>query len=1205
MKQRDRGEAAASEAGRRGPFWSHGAAARSGMLALLLLSLAAAANAGQGRNIRFERISIREGLSQATVNCLLQDQVGFIWLGTQDGLNRYDGYDFVVYNNDPGNAESLADNWIQALLEDPSGDIWVGTRGGGLSRWRRATGTFITLAHDPDDPASLASNQVRALLLDRDGRLWVGTELDGLDLLEPETGTVIHHRHDPDDPTSLPGDQVRALYEDRRGRLWVGTVAGGLARINRAATGRAATGRAATGRAATGRAAADGATVSFVNYRHDPEDPGSLSHDHVRAILEDREGSLWIGTVGGLDRFDDATGTFEHFRHDPANPASLSATGVRSLLQDAEGRLWVGASAGLNLFDYESGTFDRYLHDPADPESLPKDRIMDVDQDRGGVLWVATQGGGIARWDPRAWSFASLSIRPSALSGRDVLAFAEDGEGRLWIGTNGNGLNRVDRTTGEVTHFIHDPDDPRSLSGVSVTSLLVDRRSTLWAGTLRNGLNRMDRRTGTFHRFRHDSDDPTSLAANTVGAILEDRRGELWIGTFAGLSRIVAPQARQRSNAPEPGRQPDAPEPETLTFTNLHHDPEDPASLSDNRIIALAEDSDGSLWIATLGGGLNRLPGGTGASFHRFRHDPEHPESLTSDGLMSLHVDPTGTLWIGAQAGLNRLERFDEATGEAEFRRYFTEDGLPNEFIYGIRSDAGGGLWLSTNLGLSRFDPRTDTFKNYDTSHGLQADEFNFGAHYKSASGELFFGGINGFNAFFPDRIRLNNRPPPVVLTRVSVLDRPVSLGRPIFDLDGLDLGHRDSIVSFEFAALDYTAPERNRYRYQLEGFNEEWIDLGNRRLVSFTNLDPGRYVLRLQGSNNDGVWNEDGAEISIAVAPPPWLTWWAWTLYALALGAVVFAFIRSQQGKVEREREVNRRLKEVDELRGELLGNLKDVVEERTEQVAERERLLAELEVKNAELERFNYTVSHDLKSPLVTIKGFLGMLERDTAAGRHERARHDIRRINAAADKMQQLLDELLHLSRMSHEATEPVAVPIDEVAREALEAVAGAVDERAVAVEISADLPLVIGDRVRLRELFQNLLANAVKYMGDQQEPRVKVGMQWRGPETIFYVRDNGSGIDPRYHDKIFGLFERLVTAEEGTGIGLALVKRIVEQHGGRIWVESEGLGSGSTFCFTLQQADATAREAAGEAADEAPAKDGASVVMAEDRFRRKSS
>lgn len=1127
-------------------------------MTLLSLILAwPAAVAGEGRPIRFDRISTREGLSQATVTCLLQDRIGFIWMCTQDGLNRFDGYDFTVYRNDPSDPESLANNWIMALVEDPSGDLWIGTRGGGLSRWRRQLDTFRSYSHDPEDPGSLSGDQVRALVPARDGGLWVGTDQSGLDFFDPQTESFRHYRHQPADPVSLPDDKIRALLEDRRGRLWVGTAEDGLARLDSVA--------------GDGTSSAEG-DPHFTRFRHLPAASGSLSSDEVRSVFEDRTGAIWVGTAGGLDRFDETTGTFQHFRHDPGDSTSLSDDKIRGIFEDDRSRLWVGTDTGLNVLGPDrSGselTFDRYFHDPTDAGSLPTDRVLTFLQDRGGVLWIGTQSGGVVRWDPRSWSFSSVPIRNSDLSGHDILAFAEDDRGRLWIGTNGYGLNRIDRRlpsaapppAGRLTrpvHFRHDPRDPSSLGGDHVTALLIDQRGALWIGTLTAGLSLLEDGStpgsaGTFRHFRHEPTDPASLSGNIVSALLEDRNAQIWIGTLQGLNRL--------ERSPAAG--------ESVSFTRFRHDPADSSTLSDDRIIAMAEDQQGFFWIGTLGGGLNRFQPRSGA-VQRFHHQPGRPDSLSSDGLMSVHVDPGGTVWAGTQAGLNRLVRLDPSTGEAEFRRYLTQDGLPNEFIYGIQSDGGGGLWLSTNKGLSRFDPRAGNFRNYDTSHGLQADEFNFGAHYRSSTGELFFGGINGFNAFHPDRIQLNDRPPPVVPTAVSILNRPAPLDRPVFDLDALELSHRDSIVAFAFAALDYTAPERNRYRYRLEGFNDDWIALGNRRLVTFTNLDAGRYVLRVQGSNNDGVWNEEGLAIRIAMAPPPWQTWWAYAGYALALAATVFAFVLSQHRKVEREREVNRRLKEVDELRGELLANLQKVIAERTAQIAEHERLLAELETKNAELERFNYTVSHDLKSPLVTIKGFLGLLKHDASQGKSDSVHHDIERISAAADRMHQLLDELLNLSRMTQEATEPTPVPLGEVANDALEAVTGAISQRGVTVEITDDLPVVMGDRLRLRELFQNLLANAVKYMGDQPAPKVKIGMQWRGEETIFYVRDNGIGIDPRYHEKIFGLFERLEASEEGTGIGLSLVKRIVEQHGGRVWVESEGKGHGSTFCFTLRQ------------------------------------
>ncbi len=1107
---------------------------------LLAALLPADPLAAQSRNIRFERISIEEGLSQGTVNCMLQDRVGFMWFGTQDGLDRYDGRRFEALAHDPDDPATLNDNWILALLEDAAtGDLWVGTQTGGLSRWRLESGSFTHYPHDALDPHSLAGDEVRALLQDRDGSLWVGLADDGLDRLDPATGVFEHFRHQSAGPDSLSHDEVRALYRDRGGDLWVGTL-GGLNRF-------------------------DPETGGFHRFLHDPADPASLSDDRVRAILEDRSGRLWIGTFGGLDRLDRSTGAFEHFRHDPADLSSLSDNRIRTLYEDRDGGLWIGTDGALDLFDPASQSFIHYRHNPADPTSLSADRVMSIYQDHGGVLWFGMQGG-LNKWSPRTWSFSHFKSdpsRPTSLSSDKILSLSVDGEGAIWIGTNGHGLDRFDRTSGTVTHY-RKGSQPGSLSDDIVTALYHDRDGVLWVGTYGGGLNRLNAATGRFDHFAHDPERDDSLAVNGVMAIYQDRHGRLWVGTYGGgLHRLVE------------GRR---------GFERWRHDPQDAASLSGDRVTAMAEDALGSLWVGTFGSGLNRL-GPDGETFLRFTHEPERRSSLSNDVILVIHLSPIGDLWIGTQIGLNRLERIDETAGVATFRPYFAADGLPNEFIYGIYTDSGGNLWLSTNRGLSRFDPRTESFKNYDSSHGLQADEFNMNAHFQSPTGELFFGGTGGFNGFFPERIEPNTSAPPVVLTSFSKLNRPVRLERPIFETGEVALDHRDSIVSFEFAALDFTAPERNRYRYLLEGFSDEWIDLGHHRRVSFTNLDAGSYVLRFQGSNNDGVWSDPGASIRIAVSPAPWQTWWAYAAYLLALSGIVWGYVSQQHRKVERERAVSNRLREVDKLKDELLAKMRQVVEdqkgqvrEREQHLAERERLIAELEAKNAELERFNYTVSHDLKSPLVTIKGFLGLLRRDAANGDVERLDHDVQRISAAADKMHTLLEELLELSRIGHQVHEPDEVRMRDLAFEAVELVGGSIDESDAEIEIAHDLPPAVGDRVRLIEVYQNLITNALKYMGSQNAPRIEIGCQQNGSGPCFYVRDNGLGIDPRYHEKIFGLFERLDARSEGSGVGLALVKRIVEMHGGRIWVESKGLGAGSTFYFTLEPPAPAARRMA---------------------------
>ncbi len=1089
---------------------------RAGVLAALaVLALCPGAGAAQERHIRFDRLSVQDGLSSATVPCLIQDSTGFIWLGTQDGLNRYDGHSFEVFKHEPGNPATLADNWVRALTEDASGDLWIATAAG-LSRWRRATDTFVSYRHDPGDPASLSGDRVWSLLADRAGDLWVGTENAGLNRLARGAGAFERFRHDPGDPASLSDDRIRALHEDRSGRLWVGTLGGGLNLYDRE-------------------------TGTFERFRHDPDDPASLADDNVRSILEDHTGSLWVGTLGGLHRSvgDRSRPAFERFRHDPADPHSLSENRVRVLFEDRSGRLWIGTDGGLDLLDRATGRLSHYRHRAEDPASLSIDRVVSIYQDRGGVLWVGTEGGGVNTWHSRTWSFSNDKVLPSDLSSRYILSVALDSEGHLWLGTNGHGLDRLHRSTGAVRPFRHAPESPGSLSDDRIPALLVDRQDVLWVGTLAGGLNRYDPATETFERFAHDPGRGDSLGADGVMSLYEDREGTLWVGTYGGgLNRFDA---------------------ETQTFVRHRHDPGDPRSLSDDKVSALAERAGGPLWVGTYGGGLNRFDRERGV-FRRLRHDPHRRSSLSSDTVLALHLAPTGVLWVGTHNGLNRLEALDDGSGEAVFRSYFESDGLPSAVIYAVYSDARSRLWLATNKGISRFDPVTGAFKSFDVSHGLASDELNMGAHTQSPAGELIFGGIGGFNAFHPDRIEVNATVPPVALTSFSKLNRPVRLDRPVFDLSEIELDHRDHVVSFEFAALDYTAPARNRYRYRLDGFDSEWNDLGHRRRLTFTNLDPGGYVLRVQGSNNDGVWNEEGASIAIAVAPPPWRTWWAHALYALALAAATGTFVRSQQRRVERERAVARR--------------------ERA-QAEERARLIAELEEKNAELERFNYTVSHDLKSPLLTIKGFLGLLRRDLRAGDYQRLDHDLDRIDVAADRMHVLLHELLELSRIGHQVHPPEEVAMDQLAREAVDQVAGLIDRAGVEVHVAPGMPAVRGERIRLQEVYQNLIENAVKYMGEQAAPCIEVGAEQRnGSGPVFFVRDNGVGIDPRYREKIFGLFERLDTRDNGTGVGLALVRRIVELHGGRVWVESPGVGRGSTFCFTLPRAGAadTAAEAA---------------------------
>ncbi|MCP3962800.1 MAG: response regulator [bacterium] len=856
------------------------------VLALVLATVALASPAplaAEEKNVKFQHLSLKEGLSQSFVQCAVQDRQGYLWFGTQEGLGRYDGYRFTFYAHDAGDPSSLSHNTIMTMIED-DGTLWLGTEGGGLDHFDPASKSFVHYRYDPDDPASLSNDRVRALLQDRSGRLWVGTDGGGVNLLDTATGRFTRFQHDPENPASLSHDHARSLFEDASGRLWVGTDGGGVSRL-------------------------DPETGTFTHFRHDPEDPASLSSDQVKTIYGDRDGSLWVGTYeSGLNRLDRAasvgqTAIITRFAHDAEDPTSLSADGVYTIYQDRDGVLWVGTDSGLSEWRPSTDDFARYRHDPTDPASLAGDRVLSIYQDQGGVLWVGTYAG-LSKWNTAFGSILHYRHRatdPSPLSTDIVTSFAEADDGTVWVGTWGGGLNRLQPETGAFQHYRHDPSDRQSLGDDRIMSLHVEGEGSLWIGTFSAGLNRYDPETDTFTRFVHDPTNPNSLAFNGVTFIHRDSSDVLWVGTYrGGLNRL-------ERNA-DTGR-------DGNRFTRFRHDPHNPESLSSDIVIALSEDPDGTLWIGTEGAGLNHFDPATGKVTAHYRHDPENARSIASDTPWVLRRGQEGDLWIGTQGGgLNLWSSADRRAGRPIFRRYTKNEGLPSDHIFGILTDDQGYLWLSSNRGLTRFDPETESLKNFDSSHGLQSDEFNFGAALQTGDGRMYFGGISGFNAFHPRQVHENTHVPPVMLTEFLKFNDAIDLGRPLSEVNHLTLDHQDYVVAFEFAALDFTAPEKNRYLHKLEGFDRDWVDSGKLRRATYTNLAPGDYTFRVKASNNDGVWNEQGAALAIRVEPPPWKTWWAYSLYSLALACAVLVFTSAQAKKRQRAAELARANAELQE---------------------------------------------------------------------------------------------------------------------------------------------------------------------------------------------------------------------------------------------------------------------------------------------------
>ncbi len=831
----------------------------------------------QPHDLEFERISLEQGLSQSVVTCVLQDRKGFLWFGTMDGLNKYDGYGFTVYKHDAQDSNTISDNSITAIYEDRFGMLWIGTSNG-LDCFDRMTERFAHYQHDPAKPHGLSHNSITAICEDRmnnENWLWVGTFGGGLDLLDRRTKQFVHYTHDRDNPNSLSNDQVRAIHIDKSGTIWVGTSDGLNKLVLDKSDGQIQP-------AALVRAA------QFTRFKNDPNDPNSLSHNLIWSIFEDRTSNLWLTTFGGgLNKLvlsegegsDRARGQFKHYKNDPKNPNSLSHNTTRSICEDPlRGTLWIGTSAGLDEFDTTTERFKHHQNDPANPNSLSNDDVWSVYEDKSGALWVGTYGGGVNKFSAAKEKFSHYKndpTNPNSLGYNMVMSIYEDHTGTLWVGTGGGGLYQYDAEKERFIRYRHDPANPRSLSNDGVAAIYENRAGTLWIGT-GEGLHQFDRATKQFVRYQHDPTDPHSLSAIGVSVIYEDHAGTLWIGTGAGGLNRFDPDPPLKNNNEKSGR-----------FIRYQYDAANAGSLSDNMVFAIFEDPANELWIGTAGG-LNKFDRANNR-FTRYQHDPANPHSLCNNRVFSIFADSDSVLWAGTWGG--GLDKFDKATGT--FTHFTEKDGLPNGVIYGILGDAEGNLWLSTNNGLSKFDSKTKIFRNYDVDDGLQSNEFNQGAFFKSKNGEMFFGGINGFNRFHPERINDNPHPPPIVLTAFMKFDKLAKLDTSITEITRLKLSYRDNFFSFAFAALDYTNPVKNQYAYKLEGFNEDWIYCGTRRYASYTNLDGGTYRFRVKGANSDGVWNEDGIAIQIIVAPPFWKTWWFVSLSALALLFVGYGVYR------------------------------------------------------------------------------------------------------------------------------------------------------------------------------------------------------------------------------------------------------------------------------------------------------------------------
>ena len=894
------------------------------------LALAAAAAAWSGGALaldplRLEAVAATSGLTSEIVTAIHQDRAGFLWVGTREGLFRYDGYSATEFEHEVADPASLSDNSVRSIYEDREGRLWIGTNTGGLNRLDPASGTFVRYRHNSDDPRSLSYDSVYCMLEDRSGALWVGTQ-QGLNRFDPRTGTFERLLADSSNPLTPANDYIHALHEDRDGALWVATVGGGLNRR-------------------------DPGTGRFTAYRHAPEDPTSIASDRVFAIAEDADGGLWVGTYEGLQLVVRETGTFRRFPHIAGDPERSGDPPVVSLAPGPARTLFVGTwGGGLSSLDIEAGVF-RGASIARNGESGPTDSVACLHADRAGTVWVGTWGGGLNRIRATGVRFEVIGAAAAGAAGlnaADATAVLPARDGTLWIGTNGGGVNRRDATGFRYYDA--------GLEGASVRAIAEARDGTLWAGTSR-GLGQLDPRSGAL--TLHEPGGPEGLGPGYVAAVLVDRGGRLWVGTGeGGLHRLR-----------DDGR----------TFERFVHDPALPTSLSSDYVTSLLEDRQGTLWVGTRSGGLNACePAALRCA--RFAPDSADPSSLGHHFVTAIHEDRDGRLWVATGGGgLNRCERDDQ--GVYRFVRITERDGLADDNVMGIAEDDDGSLWLSTRRGLTRFDPESGGVASYGVADGLPTMEFNSGAAASGPAG-LYFGTPRGL-VVVPRGTRFPSlEPSPTVLTAVRTLAGPLVAEAPIWRLERMRLAWGQPIT-FEFAVLDLEWEPRHRYTYRLLGLRNDWIDLGSRREITFADLSPGTYRLTVRGRNGHGVWSETEHALELRIVPPFWMTWWFRTAMLGTVALLALAVHYRRTSVLERR---NAELLRIQTQREHALAQVRASEQALQEAYRELQDLTRRLEAaKEEERQRIARELHDEMGQVLSAIKINLVLLATGTAEAAH----------------------------------------------------------------------------------------------------------------------------------------------------------------------------------------------------------------------------
>lgn len=1095
--------------------------------------------------LRFDKISIDEGLSHTTVHSMMQDDKGFIWIGTENGLNVYNGYEFEIYRPNSTKKNSISDAVIKQVFQDSKGVIWIGTENG-LCRYIPQYNHFISYYANSENSTSLTDNHIRRILEDEFGHLWVATDNGLCKILDYNDTELkcIQYPHEANDKHSLKHPVIRGLFRDSKNRIWVGSDGGGMYKML--------------------DVSADTKTERFIHYEYDESKSDGLQSNRINSFAEDAFGNIWFGTWGGglhklfIDK--DGSEKIITYQHNSENSKSVSSNRITNIYIDSQNVIWIGTyNKGLCKAIVKENShdlvFDCYLSNPISKESLSHNTVYSFLEDEAKNMWFGTWGDGISLANLRNNYFMLFNEKTGFSQDvfKEMWAVAADNNNNWWVSAWDGGLGRIKNLNTEnnwsynksIEIFKHNENNPYSISSDKVTGLLHDSQDRLWAVTWGETVSLVENvSTAAQPKFKHFAVGDNSYFA------FEDSKKVIWVGSKKGLHRIVGSENKQFFTK----------KPQILTYKEEENNPK---SLPTTGVRTMIEDKKGNFWIGTVNGGLAKAKRSTfdeittpeDMVFDIYQNDPNDTTSLNDNHILSLYEDGKGTIWVGTRNGLNR---FNASTNT--FKHYNVNTGhLNNNNVNGIVEDDKGMLWLGTERGITWFNPTTEEYRHYDENDGLQGKIFA-GGTIRKIDDHFFFGGESGLNVFQPHEIQKNPYLPKVVLTDLKLFNKSIKSGHegfkeiPFRDLETITFSHFENMLTFEFAALNYANSEHNQYKYKLEGFDDDWRYINHQRSVTFTNLNPGTYTLLVKGSNNDGVWNTEPYQLKIRVLPPFWATWWFRILVLTTIIAGITGFIqyRIRSTKAENQR-------------------LEKMVEERTEEIKKQKQLVEE---RSRYKEQFFSNVSHELRTPLNGIIGMSHLLKRTEL---NETQQQFANVVKDSAENLLVIVNDLLDISKINAGKLALVPRPFEtsRFFNHLYELLRPKAEQKNLNLnfELPNDLPQFIeGDSVRLYQILINLLGNALKFTIDGSVHLIIEEVSKTNNEIVlqFEVVDTGVGIPKEKIDNIFKTYSQVIDDEgyhyEGSGLGLTIVKNLVELQQGRIRVDSE-YNEGSIFTVVL--------------------------------------